>query len=756
MNGLKLAFDSAINGLDIYQKHTYISARNIERASEEGYSRLELNLTTDSMGQAQIQQIDKITDEYMEKIRAETYSESAYHATNSYFTNRVQELLGSPGNFDKLKSESIPRNLSDAIDSFFSKLNILANSPENNIFKASLIQTTQNLSNMMSDISQEVQLLQWKSDQELESSVRMINHQLSIIYNCNSSIKNHLHRDEAKANLEMQREQAILKLSENLDCNIMKQSDDRIFINAFGGRTILDDNQYFLNHSTLSNPNQKDYLPILISCQDKRIDTTEANTSKLKECKVKALLETRDQYLNSILSQLDTLAYNVSNEVNKVYSSGVSSPGISTMSSATKINLEQDMGFEGEIAIIVLDKAGRPAIDVNGDQLIPLTIKLDSINTQELINQINQYYTLTLNRVETDDIYDIQIGNLEENDNKLSLDLIVNNKGLDERSLTLHNARVEYIDSTNGNAKVTTNQSIDLKQYINALPGKNTHSTKTVELDLTNLPNNINEFIIALDLEINGQISTISYKIPSLDIYRYSAYKVEGSENVKLVSNLSTKQYVKASLINDSQEEIFLNNREGYLKIETPNKNNVIAIHNLNSKHKNGNNFSHQLEINTLFNQEKKTQGSAYNFKINQNILDDPSKFNSGKLIKKENTHTYETGIGDGSGALELSKLEFQIFAFDNNDNLPFSQTTLSDYAAKITEYNALRSTQCSLQSDHYQERKEHYDQKHESVSGVNIDEEIAKTVLISNMHAASAKTLNSINEITDELLKII
>ena len=756
MDGLNLAFQSAIGGIDIYQKQAYISSKNIERATEDGYSKLELQLTTDEFGRNRIASIDRVIDEHLEHNRMNAHANSAYTETKNYFAQRMQKLFGKPSSFEALKTDNIPENLSEAVNSFFNKLHILASSPESNTFKELVVHNAENLANMISRTATEIQQLKYQADQEIESCINTINHHLTVIDEINKNLKKTQNTTNIahKADLEIKRDKALLSLSENLKIELLKQKDGSINISTDKGTLLLGDLKYTLKHSATPSYKNQNYEPIFISNSENPHIFSELDTNRIGIGKLQALLEIRDQDLTSVASRLDNLAHHLTIESNKSYANGTSFPGQSCITSEKKITLEQTSNFEGEIAIALLDKFGKAAKNDN-EEIKPLILDLQNKTIKQIIKEINQYYHTNLHRVEFDDIYDIKL--CSNNHDALTFNLIIDNGGNKEQNIIINGFTCSYLDKRDKETQTITTQNVQfLQNTIETTPGKLSNFEQKIKIDHNLIPTTIEELYIEVDVESNGFNAKIGYLIPISGIDTAYACNVN-STKAKLINN-NTKQNLKASLVNDSGYKIDKPNSPGYLKIEANNTaEHSVAINNLNSKDiNNKKSFLHEMGFSYIFTENDTIDGSALKFELNPKIKKEPYNFNSGQITKKNNSNIFETGISNGKGALELANIGDKTITFCEYGGIPLMNTNFSKYASKIIDKSALYAYETDLRSQIDKTCKESLEYQHDNISNVNVDDEIAKTILISNMHAASAKMLNTVNELSEEILKSI
>jgi flagellar hook-associated protein 1 FlgK len=116
---------------------------------------------------------------------------------------------------------------------------------------------------------------------------------------------------------------------------------------------------------------------------------------------------------------------------------------------------------------------------------------------------------------------------------------------------------------------------------------------------------------------------------------------------------------------------------------------------------------------------------------------------------------TYEVGQSANQVVDRLANLSTTIINFNSAGSLPASSDTLAGYSANLVSYSA---TQASDSNSDYEKEKlflEGYTQRLQSVSGVNLDEELARTVTLQTSYTASARVISVTKELFDVLMTI-
>jgi flagellar hook-associated protein 1 FlgK len=248
----------------------------------------------------------------------------------------------------------------------------------------------------------------------------------------------------------------------------------------------------------------------------------------------------------------------------------------------------------------------------------------------------------------------------------------------------------------------------------------------------------------------------------------------------------TTQPTLQAILVDADGNELpkqngkYLNN-DGYLKIIASQSGTGVSIDSLDSAQRGNNNiappvaasnlgFSSYFSLNNFFTSNAITEtgdtikGSALNFKVEQRILDNPSLVSTGKLVRQQQPsdpaqapqYTYVQYSGDNTIAQKLAGLNSAVISFDSAGGLPASQTTLQTYVGNLLADLASKSSAATDTNTNAQSLLSGFESRASSVSGVNLDDELANTVIYQNAYEATARVISVVNKMYDALLNIL
>lgn len=261
---------------------------------------------------------------------------------------------------------------------------------------------------------------------------------------------------------------------------------------------------------------------------------------------------------------------------------------------------------------------------------------------------------------------------------------------------------------------------------------------------------------------------------------RFSATAAGGIAT--LVQPSSAQPLAKAILVDADGNELPKVNgnyidEPGFLKIIATNASRGISIDELDSKQlglPNGNPatagsnraFSHYFELNNFFKSNLPVDsgdtvaGSALNLAVEERLLANPTLITTGSLTRTRQPadpsatplYTYERHISDNAVAQRLAKAGLQTVQFNAAGGLPSGGQTFNGYASQILGLAASNSTTAENNLKNGQILLEGFEQRSDSISGVNLDEELANTVIYQNAYTASARVITVTNQLFEAL----
>jgi flagellar hook-associated protein 1 FlgK len=198
-------------------------------------------------------------------------------------------------------------------------------------------------------------------------------------------------------------------------------------------------------------------------------------------------------------------------------------------------------------------------------------------------------------------------------------------------------------------------------------------------------------------------------------------------------------------------------NADGALVISANTAGQGIAINEgTSTEATTGFGFSHYFGLNDFF-VGSTVGGLASNISVRSDIVANGQNLARGEL----NEGTLAVGdtaltSGDASIASRMANKFTENLSFASAGGLPTTNTTLSGYGASILSDNATRSADADDVKNFRQTVLADVQNKSDSASGVNMDEEMANLILYQNAYSASARVITTLSEVMKTLTDMV
>lgn len=281
------------------------------------------------------------------------------------------------------------------------------------------------------------------------------------------------------------------------------------------------------------------------------------------------------------------------------------------------------------------------------------------------------------------------------------------------------------------------------------------------------------------------QTSDITYRVPNgtsnqLNV-RINSTAVSGA--AQRVPPNTTQSTMRAMLVDADGVEIprvggrYLD-QSGYLKLVASNSSTALVIDSLDSLQlgnptfvppiaASNQGFSSYFALNNFFTSNHivsagdTVKGSALHFAVEQRILDNPSLVSTGALVQqsqpadpaKPPQYTYVRYAGDNSVAQKMAGLNSAVISFGTAGGLPATQVSLQSYAGSVLADISSKTVAAGDIHDNAQSLLNGFKERAQSISGVNLDEELANTIIFQNAYSATARIINVVGKMYESLL---
>lgn len=350
---------------------------------------------------------------------------------------------------------------------------------------------------------------------------------------------------------------------------------------------------------------------------------------------------------------------------------------------------------------------------------------------------------------------------------------------------------VTNANAVTGGTSAVAGQTV-LPPYAEAAPGQDTRAkgNGTITADLTVDPlapfYTISVTMGVADSKGVVKTSVVDYRInnqqPSALNKLIGAQTQVGSATVVQPTGLNP--LIVARLVDENGVELpknngkYTNEMSGYLQISAGNKLYNIAIDSLDSREMGnptvspvipGSNrgFSHYFELNDFFVSNKPINtgdtiaGSAENMAVEARLKSNPGLMSLGQMTRSPSpsnpnelrNYTYQLNPGDNSVIAKLSALSATNVNFITSGGLGATLNTFTGYAGQILGSAATNAATARSNKETANALLEGFNENASAISGVNLDVELANTVIYQNAYSASARVITVANSLFETLL---
>ncbi|MGH6882688.1 MAG: flagellar hook-associated protein FlgK, partial [Hypericibacter sp.] len=196
-----------------------------------------------------------------------------------------------------------------------------------------------------------------EADSQISDAVGIVNTQLTTIDKLNDQIVAAKLRGIETGDLEDQRDLAVSKISEQMDVSTYTRDNGQMVIFTKAGRTLLDGNPSLITHTPASSLQAAVTYP-------SGIDGITVNgadlTGEIGSGKIAALVQLRDTTLPNFTAEINQLATNLRDEVNKIHNQGTGLPAPTTLASS-RPQAGTAASLTGTVTVTLLNPDGTAA-----------------------------------------------------------------------------------------------------------------------------------------------------------------------------------------------------------------------------------------------------------------------------------------------------------------------------------------------------------------------------------------------------------
>lgn len=313
--------DIGRRGMALNQTAIQTTSHNMANKSTEGYSRQRVDVKTNpAIGQgshqmgtgARIAGITRINNPWIEK---------QLERENSNFAHIDQKSQGLARLETALNEQSVKR-LNDGIGNFFNSFRELANTPESAVARTQVREAGISLIKNFQDAHRQISDVKIDMNKNIEYAITEVNQYAKDIANLNEKIQRiEINGAEAANDERDERDALIKKLSEKLDVNYAEDAKTGMINVSVGRAAVLVAGSTSTELKTSEVADGRVRIFHEMSKGGANIDITD----QFKHGKIGASIEVRDTTTQTMLDNLEQLAYGISSEVNSAHAEGYDS-----------------------------------------------------------------------------------------------------------------------------------------------------------------------------------------------------------------------------------------------------------------------------------------------------------------------------------------------------------------------------------------------------------------------------------------------
>lgn len=732
---LTAALMNSLSGLRSAQTGMDVISRNVANAGTEGYTRKtapqeSVVLQGQGAGVRRVAIEREIDLRVQRELRVETAANEKLSAIDE-FRQRVDALFGRPE-----EEQSFASGVNRLTRSF----QTLADKPESATLRRDVVDTAEALAGDLNRLSDRIQDMRLEADQGMVDGVRTINDALYNIKELNQKIGVRAQSGRSYADLADQRDQYLDKISSLMDVSYFERGSGEVVIMTGSGRPMLDvnvrelriDGRSVITPQSLysSDPAQRGVSTISLVTESGAVDLLAQN--EIRGGKLAGLIEVRDKALPELQSQLDEFAHQLASTL----SVGEVTAGSPTSATSTSANAfdpvpafdlfgsgsadaSLDFTLDGEAVSIqnfAIDNTDNASIAASIQQALDAS---DSLEPGEITVSISgsgaASYAMTFTDSEGRKLEGLSfIDNTAGTVAAPALDTSVQSTTLDVSSVRTagDTITVNYAVTTSGETRTVTLTAVDP-------PGTGEPGTFALGVSQETTVGNIES---ALQTALTG-VAPGGFTV--------NADTAGGTITIEDVMNPSTQELRGFSAATRGAADL-------QLTLFGDNGGDAQIA------------YTGQQPGET----SDQRVGFAQRIAVSEALRADPSGLVRYMLDPATGALAPD---GDSARPAEMvRRLSEMTLSFDSSVGMGPVETTLEGFAIEIISFQATQTAQTSDRLAYQQEVTDNVARRFDSVSGVNIDDEMTQLLLLERSYAASSQVLSAVQRMMDELLDAV
>ena len=700
---LTLALRTALTGLSATQTALQAASSNITNVNTEGYSRKDVTFSTNNLdgtgAGVNVATIDRVVDEFLIREIRDQQAIIGNLDVREKFLGQLESLFASPDN---------NRSITTGLDAVRDALEAFSVTPESSAAAFNAVNELRKMVLQIQELSENIQDLRLRADQDISRTATKINNELNIIHDLNTRVARSESLNQPSGEERDERDRAVKRLSETMDLRVIEDSNGLLTILSKSGRNLLSGSvvETASHVSAVQMSASLSYLAptdagypggiggIFLGTPD-AVNGTNDITAEITTGKLRGLVDLRDSVLPNIQAELDTLVQKLTVQLNAEHNSGAASPPPNTLNGSQTFATGDLVSGTGAVGIVVINR-------ITGDVVEALNIADLSATAVDTAGEV----ATTINGM-----------------TNASASFDSNGKLV----ITADNS-ANGIAIANGNSSYTVIQG-ETRNFshffgLNDLIVQENNSSDYNSYAASQVASSTTALGIAGNLTFKGNFTnspvTIAYSVgQSLDTI---------ATNITANTNLANAN-ISASVVNDgSGRRLVISDTDG----------NNFTITDSGS-------LVSQIGLTT------DNRSLSGRFQINSEIVKDPARLAHG-------TVSTTTGVspGDATAATNIAGVLSSSQTFGTSGGISGVSTTFADYSAQMLGLQAAQTNDARVELEFTTQFTQTLEFRASSVSGVNLDEELANLVVLEQSFNAAARIITVASDMLQELMDAV
>jgi flagellar hook-associated protein 1 FlgK len=564
----------------------------------------------------------------------------------------------------------------------------LADTPENASLRTELVERARLLVQNLGEIADDIEKFRVEIDRDIGEAVSTVNAQLALIQELNLKIARNVALNQGASELQDQRDIAMNKVAELMGYQQFPRNNGEIVMLTGSGRSLLDRTVNTLSHAPITGSSP------LTTWADGGISPITLSgvdiTTEITTGRIGGLLELRDEILPNLHSQFQELTEALHDQINTLHNQGTAYPGMTTVTGSRSFAGADPLNATGDFRVTITDTSG-VAVET-------LDIDMSTITTvNAMLTAINGMAGVSSAALNADGkIVITPTAGSRIAFNEMDSAVTAGSKTMGASTFFGLNdffvSRNEYDDYSSAHR---TSRTTALGQA-GQLSFAGGFGTTTVNYAAGNSLDDI-----ATSINANGALSAAG---------------------------------ITASVIADGS---------GYrLRVVDADGDNMFITES------GGGNLLTSLNIRA------RDAGIVGDINVRSDILADPSLVARGTLSNDPALAAGDVALtaGDKTAVQAMADRFNQRLTFDATNLLAGTSATLSEYGSEILALNATQANTTKQSLASRQILLDNLTSKTASISGVNLDEEMSRMIILENAYAASARVITVTQNLFDLL----